>query len=57
MSGCLGGAVVGGPAAAAIGSTTRAVVAIGTNNAVYRKTVTGSGELCGPGRSSLKERA
>jgi peptidoglycan-N-acetylglucosamine deacetylase len=36
----LGGSVVGGPAAVAIGPTTTAVVAIGDNNSVYRTTVT-----------------
>jgi peptidoglycan/xylan/chitin deacetylase (PgdA/CDA1 family) len=39
----LGGTVVGGPAAVAIAPTTTAVVAIGTNNSVYRKTVTDTG--------------
>jgi hypothetical protein len=43
----LGGTVDGGPAAVAIGPTTTAVVAIGTNNAVYRQTVTDTGATSG----------
>lgn len=43
----LGGTVVGGPAAVAIGPTTTAVVAIGTNNSVYRQTVTDTGATSG----------
>lgn len=39
----LGGTVDGGPAAAAIGAATTSVVAIGTNNLIYRKTVTDAG--------------
>lgn len=43
----LGGTVDGGPAAAAINATTTAVVAIGTNNAIFRKTVTDAGTTSG----------
>lgn len=43
----LSGTVYGGPAASAIGATTTAVVAIGTNNAVFRKTVTDAGATSG----------
>jgi peptidoglycan/xylan/chitin deacetylase (PgdA/CDA1 family) len=39
----LGGTVYGGPGAAAIGTASTAVVAIGSNNAVFRMTVTDAG--------------
>jgi peptidoglycan/xylan/chitin deacetylase (PgdA/CDA1 family) len=43
----LNGTVLGGPTAAALGTTTTAVFAIGTNNSVYRKTVTDAGTASG----------
>ncbi|HET8661985.1 MAG TPA: polysaccharide deacetylase family protein [Micromonosporaceae bacterium] len=42
-----GGVIVGGPATVAIGATTTAVVAAGTDNAVYRMTVTDAGATSG----------